>query len=203
MRRQAVAGYAGLAVVAAAAIWALFVWLPHRYGPAAPASVEAPVSAPDTSIRKIKARLFFVSGDGSRLVAVEQDVPFGEGVIAQARVILEAQLAPPAPPLALAIPAGTKLRTLFVTERGEAFVDLSAEISTRHPGGSLNEICTVYTIVNVLTANLPAITAVQILVNGQEVDTLAGHVDLRRPLQQDLRWVDASRAAPQTAAGNR
>ena len=30
--------------------------------------------------------------------------------------------------------------------------------------------------------NLPAIKSVQILVDGQEVETLAGHVDLRRPL---------------------
>jgi hypothetical protein len=68
-------------------------------------------------------------------------------------------------------------------------VDLSAEISTAHPGGTTNEILTVYAIVNALTVNLPAISGVQLLVNGQEVDTLAGHIDLRRPLQQDLRWV--------------
>jgi hypothetical protein len=37
--------------------------------------------------------------------------------------------------------------------------------------------------------NLPAITRVQILVDGKEVDTLAGHVDLRHPLQQNLKWV--------------
>jgi hypothetical protein len=47
----------------------------------------------------------------------------------------------------------------------------------------------VYTIVNALTSNLPAVTAVQILVDGKEVDTLAGHVDLRRPLAKDLGWV--------------
>ena len=29
---------------------------------------------------------------------------------------------------------------------------------------------------------MPAITAVQMLVDGKEVETLAGHVDLRRPL---------------------
>jgi hypothetical protein len=39
--------------------------------------------------------------------------------------------------------------------------------------------------VNAVTANLPAISQVQILVDGREVDTLAGHIDLRRPLQQN------------------
>ncbi|HPW21762.1 MAG TPA: GerMN domain-containing protein, partial [Vicinamibacterales bacterium] len=50
------------------------------------------------------------------------------------------------------------------------------------PGGSQHELLTVYAIVDTLTANLPAITSVQILVDGREVDSLAGHVDLRRPL---------------------
>jgi hypothetical protein len=40
-----------------------------------------------------------------------------------------------------------------------------------------------------LTVNLPAITGVQILIDGHEVDTLAGHVDLRHPLQKNLKWV--------------
>ena len=46
-----------------------------------------------------------------------------------------------------------------------------------------------YTFVNALTTNLPAVTAVQVLVDGKEVDTLAGHVDLRRPLAGNLAWV--------------
>jgi hypothetical protein len=46
---------------------------------------------------------------------------------------------------------------------------------------------TIYTIVHALTFNLPAVTAVQLLVDGKEVDTLAGHVDLRRPLSKNLQ----------------
>jgi hypothetical protein len=49
---------------------------------------------------------------------------------------------------------------------------------------------TVYTLVDVLTVNLPAIATVQLLIDGKEVDTLAGHVDLRRPLVQNLTWVE-------------
>jgi hypothetical protein len=44
---------------------------------------------------------------------------------------------------------------------------------------------TVYTIVNAVLTNLPNLEQVQILVGGQEVDTLAGHVDLRRPLRKN------------------
>jgi Sporulation and spore germination len=64
-----------------------------------------------------------------------------------------------------------------------------------HPGGSTNELLTIYTIVHALALNLPAITAVQVLVDGREIDTLAGHVDLRRPLPKNLAWLDE----PETA----
>jgi hypothetical protein len=36
---------------------------------------------------------------------------------------------------------------------------------------------------------------VQILVNGKEVDTLAGHVDLRHPLAKNLEWIAPPEAA--------
>jgi hypothetical protein len=64
-------------------------------------------------------------------------------------------------------------------------VDLSAEVVRAHPGGSLNELLTVYAIVNAVAANLPAVRRVQILVDGKEADTIAGHVDLRRPLTRN------------------
>jgi len=139
--------------------------------------------------RKIKARLYYVADDGVRLQPVERDVPYGEGTADQARQIIEVQIAPVSDPLVSAVPASTRLRALFITERGEAYVDLSREVSAMHPGGALDELLTVYTIVDALTTNLPAVTAVQVLVEGKEVDTLAGHVDIRRPLAKNLAWV--------------
>ena len=68
-------------------------------------------------------------------------------------------------------------------------VELSADARVAHTGGALDELFTLSAIVNALTVNLPAITRVQILVEGKEVDTLAGHVDLRHPLQKNLKWV--------------
>ena len=127
------------------------------------------------------------------LVQAQREVPFSQNVGAQARAIVEAQLAPAAP-LVSAVPPETKLRDVYVTERGDAFVDLSGEVASKHPGGSLDEIFTVYTIVNALTVNLPAITRVQILVDGKEVDTLAGHVDVRHPLAKRLDWLSQTEA---------
>lgn len=181
----------GMLLVAGAAIlWALFVVLPARY-PTRPQPVAAPAPAAPSQApeRRITAHLFFVAADGLHLASVEQDVAYGEGTAEQARHIIEAELEPAPAPYISPIPPGTMLRALFVSERGEAFVDFTPQLRAAHPGGSLNERLTVYAIVDALTANLPAITAVQILVDGREVDSLAGHVDLRQPLRRDMEVV--------------
>ena len=185
-----VAQTAGLAVVAAGLGWLLFVGLPRWYGPRAPGAVAAaPSQPPAPPGRKIKAHLFYVADDGTQLTGVERDVTYGEDTIEQAKAIINAQIAPATEPLVSPVPAGTTLRALFVTPKGEAYVDLSRELAEAHPGGSLNELLTVYALVDALTVNLPAISTVQVLIDGKEVETLAGHVDLRRPLAKNLRWV--------------
>jgi len=185
---RVVAGIAA-AVFAAGLGWVAYK-APAWYRAASPRTVEAkPAVAPSPPGRKIKARLFYVAEDGMRLTGVEREVPYSDGAVEQAREIIAAQIGPVVEPLVSAVPSGTALRALFVSESGQAFVDLSKEVLTAHSGGSTNELLTVYTIVNVLTANLPAVTSVQILVDGKEIDTLAGHVDLRRPLAKNLTWV--------------
>ena len=183
--------------VAAAAIaggWWLAVRL--RGGPSTAASTASTatttpagtVGSPGEA-RKITATVYYVSEDGMSLVGVQREVAYGEGVLEQARQIVTAQLAAAPPPLVSAIPPGASLRALYMTERGDAFVDLNAAVRTNHSGGALDELFTVYSIVNALTTNLPAVARVQILIDGKEVDTLAGHVDLRHPLQKNMKWV--------------
>ncbi len=191
--------------LAAALGWVLFVGLPRWTRPAPPpedpvVDTRAPEPAPVAATPHIKARLFYLTADGMRLQPTEQEVEFGATTTAQARRLIEAQLLPPQPPLVSAVPAGTTLKELFITDRGEAYVDLSAELSKNHTGGSLDEILTVYTLVSALTENLPSITHVQILIDGHEVDTLAGHVDLRRPLARTSEWIEPPR--PAAPAGN-
>jgi hypothetical protein len=191
LTRARVAMFVGIAVVALGAGWVLFIGLPRWYGPK-PAQQQGAGATPGTAAaaeRKITATLYYISEDGMSLVGTQREVPFGDPIVEQARRIVEAQLVEAPEPLASAVPPGTTLRAVYLSERGDAFVDLTGEVTSRHTGGALDELFTVYTIVNALTVNLPAITRVQILVDGKEVDTLAGHVDLRHPLQQNLKWV--------------
>ena len=146
-------------------------------------------TAPTVAVPRITATLFYASADGQALVPVRQEVALAEGIVPQGREILSAQLQSAPAPYVSVIPEGTLLRAFYVPDRGDGFVDLSLEASSRHPGGSSAELLTVYAIVNAVTSSLPDIQRVQILIDGREADTLAGHVDLRRPLQQDLSLV--------------
>jgi len=189
-RRAAIAGTVVVVVMFAAAVFVARRGMPaFGRGPSVRGGAAPAPAVPAPPGRKIKARLFYVADDGASLTSVERDVAYGEGPDEQAREIIAAQIAPVVEPLVSAIPPGTTLRAVFITKSGDAYVDLSREARSAHPGGTLNELLTVYTIVNALTANLPAVTAVQLLIDGKEVDTLSGHVDLRRPLVKNLAWV--------------
>jgi len=179
---------AAIVVAAVAGVWLIFFTGARGTGSGTPAATAASSAAPAGPERKIKATLYYVSEDGLSLPGIQREIPFGEPIVEQARRIVEAQLAEAPPPYVSPIPAGTTLRALFIGERGDAFIDLSGEVRAKHPGGSLDELFTTYAIVNAITVNLPAITRVQILIDGKEVDTLAGHVDLRHPLQKNLTW---------------
>lgn len=190
MNRRRLIAAAVIGVVAVGLGWALMSGLSRllRDTDPAPADPAAQQTTPSgtPAIPRIKATLFFGAEDGGGLVPVEQEIPLAEGNVAQARALVEAQLSATAPPpLVATIPEGTKLRGLFVSEKNEAFVDLDATVRDKHPGGSMNELFTVYTLVNAITTNLPEVQHVQLLIDGREVDTLAGHVDLRRPLRKN------------------
>ena len=189
-----------LPVATAVVLLALLAWgvtsLLERLTEREPDPAVVTTAPPPAETPHIAATLFYASAEGDALTAVQREVPLAEGLVAQGRQILTAQFAPPPPPYVSAIPAGTTLRAFFVTEKGDAFVDVSG-ISTAHPGGSLTELLTVQAIVNAVTANLPAVQRVQILVDGKEVDTIAGHVDVRQPLMRDASLIRAEEVSAQ------
>jgi len=139
--------------------------------------------------KKIHALLFFLSNDGMSLESTSQEVLYGATSATQARHVLEAEFSTPPNGKLSPIPRGTTVLNVFLTPQGEAFVDLGGNITTGQTGGSLDEALAVYAVVNTVAVNLPEVSSVQILVNGKQVDSLAGHIDLRRPLGKSLEWV--------------
>jgi hypothetical protein len=61
-----------------------------------------------------------------------------------------------------------------------AVVDLTGTFAASHPSGLETESLTVLSICATLRANLPTVTEVRFLVDGQTRPTLAGHADLTR-----------------------
>lgn len=61
-----------------------------------------------------------------------------------------------------------------------AVVNLAGSFATSHPAGIETETLTILSVCGTLHANLPRITQVRFLVDGQPRATLAGHADLTR-----------------------
>jgi spore germination protein GerM len=73
---------------------------------------------------------------------------------------------------------GSDIRDVYLVDPGLAVIDLNAAFADNHRSGVLVEELTVVSLVQTLSANIPGITRVKILVEGNERETLAGHADL-------------------------
>ncbi len=141
----------------------------------------------------VTVKIFFPAVNGEPLLAAEDQTIFQSAEVSnRARQILQKlQDGPRADTMFPALPKDAKVQDLFVSEHGIAYVDFSNTISTNHPGGVLNELATIYSIVDSLAYNLPEIKQVKILVGGVEKETLAGHCLLLLPLEMDLSMTTA------------
>lgn len=127
-------------------------------------------------------KLFFLSEKDNRLHPEERAIWADISDIFQARQTMQELLSGPDKEGLSPFPEGTKLREIYITKQGIAYVDFSRELESEHLSGSAAETATVFSIVNTLTSNFDSIKRVFILINGTERETLAGHIDLRRPL---------------------
>jgi germination protein M len=82
-----------------------------------------------------------------------------------------------------------KLNNLFIVNKDIVVVDINREIFTKLLGSSIDEILTIYSIVDTICFNFPYIKGVQIIVDGRQMETLSGHIDISRPLRMDARWI--------------
>jgi len=76
------------------------------------------------------------------------------------------------------LPPGYDIRSVYLVDPGLAVIDLNAAFADGHRSGVLTEELTVASMIQTLSANIPGILKVKILVEGKQRDTLAGHADL-------------------------
>lgn len=135
---------------------------------------------------KAVVQLYFSDKENSFLIAEERKLSHASNPAQFGQTIIAALIQGPTKGLMRTIPTGTTLRALFVAPDGTAYVDLTATLSDAHPGGIQSEQMTIFSIVNSLILNIPEINAVQILIDGRESTTLAGHIDLRFPFKANM-----------------
>jgi len=148
---------------------------------------EGDIGQPGASIPQTRQMdLFFADTTGRRLSIERRDVS-GENREELVRHIVEELIKGPADDTRLrTLPDSVLVRAVFSKE-GTVWVDLGGAIQDEHPGGAWTEVLAVYSIVNSLTENFTDVNDVQLLLNGRESETFAGHVDISRPLQNRIQ----------------
>jgi spore germination protein GerM len=170
-----------LLVLVGGALW----WLldsPWRSSASIDSAARGGSAAPGEELN-----IWFASPQEDALVSERRRVPSSATAVDRAKVSLLELLAGPKSDALRTVSAEVKIRELFIDDQGTVYVDFSEALSRTHPGGPWAEMLTIRSIMQTLMANVPEIKRVQILIEGHEVDTLAGHVDIRRPF--GATWV--------------
>jgi len=130
--------------------------------------------------------LYFADESGSLAIEAREMPPVSPPA-RRARRIVEALIAGPRRGLERALPADTAVRAVHLGDDGTAFVDLDSAFSRGLAQGSEDALLAVRSLVETLAANFDDVRRVKILVEGEEVRDLGGHLDLSRPLVPEGR----------------
>lgn len=137
--------------------------------------IAPPVAGPTEQLT-----LFVARDDDGRLhrTTVPSPMPTDRSDRARhiVRVLLDYYATPSSPH---PIPDRSDVNAVYLVGDNLAVVDLNSVFSENHPSGILPEELSIASIAETLSANIPTITRVKLLIDGKERDTLAGHADLR------------------------
>jgi len=136
--------------------------------------------------RKMTVYLYFSDDQNAHLVSEDRILLVTDDPLEIGRSIIQDLIQGPRGKLVRTIPIGTTLNAIYISKNGTAFVDFSDTIREKHPGGSQTELLTVYSIVNSIVLNIPQVQRVKILIDGREVVTLSGHIDVTTPLPANM-----------------
>ncbi len=136
--------------------------------------IAPPVSGPTEQVS-----LFVAQDNDGSLRAETALIPLPSGRQQRAEELLRALLTiyldknSPHP-----LAPGADVRSVFLVDPGLVVIDLNAEFADGHRSGILVEELTVASLIHTISANIPGVLRVKILVEGKERETLAGHADL-------------------------
>lgn len=162
---------------------------------------ETPEAGPDPNVEQallteledsnqLEVTLFFLTSDGEMLAPERRRIFKTSTVTDRARQTVQALLDGPEGPHMRSLPPGTQLQEIFVAQNGTAYVDLAPEFAWGIETGSSDAVVAVYSLVNTLAANFEEIHRVKLLIDGEEAESLGGHLDLSRPILPEMSMVD-------------
>jgi len=135
---------------------------------------------PGVKEEKQKVRLYFSDLNERFLIPEERYIPQRQSVNDRVRELVEALIAGPHTDLVETFPKETDLRGVTLKD-GIASIDFGRNLIDLHPGGSASEMMTIYSLTNTVTLNEPSVKKVKILINGNTLETIKGHIDTSRP----------------------
>lgn len=140
---------------------------------------EKKVSVP-TQTLEIKA--YYPDEFGTKLVAVERKIKFVNENEKYSAAVSELMQQPKETGLTTILPKHAKIKS--ITREGEtAVVDFDKDIVKGFVGGSTGEEFLVNSIVDTLT-EFKEVKQVKFLIDGQEIESLSGHMDLSEPIKR-------------------
>jgi spore germination protein GerM len=149
---------------------------------------ERPTASPQPPpTGTIAVSLFFASSDTGEFVRETREIEACSTDIAPCiRQSLEELANGPMGDLSPTIPPASTVRSVQIKD-DTAIVNMGRELVDGLPHGSSAEMTAAYSIVNTVGFNFPTVKRVKLLIEGHEVTTLGGHLDLLKPLEPDFR----------------
>jgi hypothetical protein len=128
---------------------------------------------------KVKAKLYWAAdAEDSALAATMVELPLSNEPVLRAKQVLNTLLAGPVDAELRTVPPDAALLAFYILPDGTAIADFSEAMGNSIPSGVQSEQLAVDSITQTLAENVPQVKRLKILIHGQEVETLAGHLDL-------------------------
>jgi spore germination protein GerM len=146
---------------------------------------------------RVKVKMFWGSkSQKGTLTPVIVELPLSDDPVLRAKQVINTLLAGPVDPEARTLPSDAALLEFYILPDGTAVADFSEAMATSIPSGIQSEQAAIDSIARTLEADVPEVMRLKILIHGQEVDTLAGHVDLTQPFRVNTKVVVLPPSAP-------
>ncbi|MGB9598043.1 MAG: GerMN domain-containing protein [Candidatus Poribacteria bacterium] len=142
---------------------------------------EVTKDTPDEN--SIEIKLYFLDPDGNNLIPEKRYISQYGNITDHIKLALLELSRGPQTGLIPTVPQGIDIREVFVDEKRCAYIDLGRSIMQNHNGGTTGELLTISSIVKTLAESFPKnIHKVRFLIDGREARTIAGHVDISKPI---------------------